>query len=96
MSELTRSENGNSDISTYLAERLGQGISALCGRMEAKNISPHFVGCCRQGISALTMWESVSGGYQQSTCGRIMTGYISTHYVEDGTMEYNFSFGGRI
>jgi hypothetical protein len=39
---------GTRDISTYLAERLGQGISALCGRMGAKNISTHYVGGCRE------------------------------------------------
>lgn len=63
---------GTGDISTYLAEWLGQGISVLCGRMGANDISTHYVGGFRQGISALTLWRMeprnisshLAGGYE--------------------------------
>jgi len=83
-----RMETG--DISTYLAEWLEQGISTLCGRMRAKDISTHYVGGCREGISALTMWRMrpwnisshLVGGYELEISAVTMweegTGNVST------------------
>ena len=62
---------GTGDKSTYLAEWLGQGISALCGRMGAKDISTHYVGGCRQGISTLTIWRMGP----RNICSHLVGGY---------------------
>ena len=53
---------------------------SLGWRMEAGDVSTHYVVACRQGISALTVGKDRSRGYQHSFCGEWARD-ISSHYV---------------